>query len=58
MTGAVVSSRRVSVSVSGHVQYSTVLLFRAEMESSYLDSVPESLIEIMTCGIFYQFILC
>lgn len=27
------------------------LLFRAEMESSYLDLVPESLIEIMTCGV-------
>lgn len=27
------------------------LLFRAEMESSNLDLVPESLIEIVACGV-------
>lgn len=42
---------RVEVSVSEHLQQSTVSLFRAGVESSYLDLVPESLIEIVACGV-------
>lgn len=42
------SSGCLSQSICSRAQF---LLFRAEMESSYLDLVPESLIEIMACGV-------
>lgn len=42
------SSECQSQSICSRAQF---LLFRAEMESSYLDLVPESLIEIMACGV-------
>lgn len=42
------SSGWLSQSICSRAQF---LLFRAEMESSYLDLVPESLIEIMACGV-------